>query len=50
MNEITGHRLLTVHNLHYTLELMKDARAAILEARFSDFVAEIRVGRSNGSS
>jgi queuine tRNA-ribosyltransferase len=32
--EILGHRLLTIHNLHFTLTLMKEIRQAILEDSF----------------
>lgn len=32
--EILGHRLLTVHNLHFTLNLMKEIRDAILDDSF----------------
>ena len=34
-NEILGMRMLTVHNLHYYLELMKQMRAALSEGRFA---------------
>lgn len=45
--EISVYRLLSIHNLHYTLRLLSDARAAIEAGRFADFragVAEIRAG------
>ena len=35
--EITYFRLATIHNLHYYLNLMKEMREAILEARFEEF-------------
>ena len=35
--EILGLRLLTIHNLHFYLTLMKQARAAIDEGRLSEF-------------
>jgi queuine tRNA-ribosyltransferase len=35
--EILGLRLLSIHNLHFYLELMKRARAAIEDGSFSDF-------------
>lgn len=35
--ELTYFRLATLHNLHYYLELMKEARAAILENRWEAF-------------
>jgi queuine tRNA-ribosyltransferase len=41
--EILGHRLLTIHNLHFTLTLMKEIRKAILadtfESRHEEFKA-----------
>jgi queuine tRNA-ribosyltransferase len=37
--EILGLRLLSIHNLHFYLELMKRARRAIEEGRFSEFRA-----------
>ena len=35
--ELLGYRLLTIHNLHHTLELARGARAAILDGRFDAF-------------
>jgi queuine tRNA-ribosyltransferase len=35
--EISGLRLATIHNLHFMLELMREARTAILEDRFEEF-------------
>ena len=37
VNEITGMRLMTIHNLHFYLNLMKEMRQAILEERFEEF-------------
>ena len=37
--EILGATLLTIHNLHTMLSLIKDIREAILEDRFADFQA-----------
>ena len=34
VGEPTSARLLTIHNLHWCLQLMQDARAAIREGRF----------------
>jgi queuine tRNA-ribosyltransferase len=45
--ELLGYRLLTLHNLHHTLELARQARRALLEGRFAEFV-EARLGPSNG--
>ncbi len=38
--EILGAKLLSIHNLHYLLNLMKDIRQAIKEDRFLDFREE----------
>jgi queuine tRNA-ribosyltransferase len=35
--EILGLRLLSIHNLHFYLDLMKRARGAIEDGTFSDF-------------
>ncbi len=48
--EISVYRLLSIHNLAYTLRLLTDARAAIEAGRFADFraeVAEIRAGSAS---
>jgi queuine tRNA-ribosyltransferase len=37
VNEILGARLNTIHNLHFYLDLMRQARAAIAEGRFAAF-------------
>ncbi|MGD0016426.1 MAG: tRNA guanosine(34) transglycosylase Tgt [Verrucomicrobiia bacterium] len=39
-NEILGHRLLTWHNLHVYLELMRRARSAIAAGTFEEFQRE----------
>jgi queuine tRNA-ribosyltransferase len=44
--EILGRRLLTIHNLHYTLELMAGIRTAIGEGRFSSHAELVRCRRS----
>ena len=44
--EITYYRLASIHNLHYYLTLMKQARAAILENRWSEFKKEFYEKRS----
>ena len=38
--ELSAQRLLSIHNLRYTMRLMADVRTAIEERRFEDFVAE----------
>jgi queuine tRNA-ribosyltransferase len=42
--EILGLRLLSIHNLHFYLDLMKRARGAIEEGNFSEFRAEFVAG------
>ncbi len=46
--ELLGYRLLTIHNLHHTLELARGARAAVLAGRFHEF-AEARLAASAGT-
>ena len=51
--ETLGPRLLTIHNLHHTLELMRRMRAAITEGAFERLRCDVvtrRRGRSDGSS
>ncbi len=43
--EITYFRLATIHNLHYYLKLMNDAREAILNSRFKEFREEFYKNR-----
>ncbi len=43
--ELTYFRLASIHNLHYYLNLMKQARTAILEDRYSDFKREFYAKR-----
>ncbi|HEV1998076.1 MAG TPA: tRNA guanosine(34) transglycosylase Tgt, partial [Candidatus Dormibacteraeota bacterium] len=52
--ELLGYRLLTMHNLHHTLELARRARAAVLAGRFEEFArsrlaASAGPGRGEGS-
>lgn len=47
-DEILGHRLCTLHNLHYYLELMRGLRAAILAGALGDFVAGFHAIREAG--
>jgi queuine tRNA-ribosyltransferase len=37
MKELSSHRLLTIHNLHYTLDLIRKAGEAIDRGGFRDF-------------
>jgi queuine tRNA-ribosyltransferase len=49
VNEILGARLATIHNLHFYLELMREARAAIEARRFAAFAADVRARRQGGT-
>ncbi len=40
VSEIVGHQLLSIHNLHMLLSLMRDLRAAILAGTFVDYATE----------
>lgn len=44
--ELTFYRLATLHNLHYYLNLVKDAREAILKGKFREFKKEFYSLRS----
>jgi queuine tRNA-ribosyltransferase len=48
--EPLGRRLLTIHNLHYTLELMAGIRTAICAGSFDQFAAAARSRRSGATS
>jgi len=50
MNEISGFRLLTIHNLHYTLDLVSRAAAAIEAGRLADHLDEVLEERGRGST
>jgi queuine tRNA-ribosyltransferase len=41
VNEMTGLVLTTIHNVHFYLQLMRDARRAILEDRYGSFSREL---------
>ena len=43
--EVLGARLISYHNLYYLTHLMERMRAAILDDRFGDFIAEMRTRR-----
>jgi queuine tRNA-ribosyltransferase len=49
VKELSAHRLLTIHNLRYTLDLIAAARGAIENGAFAAFVAEVAETRSGGS-
>lgn len=48
--ELTYYRLASIHNLHYYLNLVKEAREAILNQRFSQFKKEFYEKRSQNES
>ncbi len=48
VNEITGARLNTIHNLHFYLDLMRQARAAVEAGRFGEFAQEVTRFRAAG--
>lgn len=49
MKELSAHRLLTIHNLHYTLDLVSKAGSAIESGALKEFVEGVRALRANGS-
>ena len=49
-NEILGAHLNTVHNLHFYLNLMKQARAALESGEFARFARQVRESRREGPS
>jgi queuine tRNA-ribosyltransferase len=44
-NEILGHQLITIHNLHLMLTIAREIRASILEGRFQDYREAFWQGR-----
>jgi queuine tRNA-ribosyltransferase len=46
--ELLAHRLLTLHNLTYTLRLMKDVRYHIAHGSFESFAADVVALRQHG--
>jgi queuine tRNA-ribosyltransferase len=49
MKELSANRLLTIHNLRYTLDLVASARAAIVAGDLEAFIAEVGRERADGS-
>jgi queuine tRNA-ribosyltransferase len=45
-NELSAFRLLSIHNLHYTLGLLRDARDAVVTGRFDAFTRGITAIRN----
>jgi queuine tRNA-ribosyltransferase len=50
VKELSAHRLLTIHNLRYTLDLIAGAGDAVEAGRFSEYLAQVAHRRSRGSS
>jgi queuine tRNA-ribosyltransferase len=48
MKELSAHRLLTIHNLAYTLGLVEGARSAIEGGELEGYVGEVRAMRERG--
>lgn len=46
MKELSSHRLLTIHNLTYTLDLVRGARDAIVAGALADYIDDVRQRRS----
>jgi queuine tRNA-ribosyltransferase len=46
MKELSGHRLLTIHNLAYTLDLVAAARDAIRAGSLREFISTVKEARS----
>lgn len=49
MSELSAHRLLTIHNLTYVLDLVQGASDAIERGALDDYVAAARSTRAHGS-
>jgi queuine tRNA-ribosyltransferase len=49
VKELSAHRLLTIHNLRYTLDLVAAARLAIESGTLAELVADVAGTRANGS-
>lgn len=47
VREVTAHRLISIHNLHYTLGVMRQAREAIEAGRFDAFRAAVAIKRGS---
>ena len=50
MKELSAHRLLSIHNLQYTFDLVKGARESILSRGFAAYRDSIREARPQGSA
>jgi queuine tRNA-ribosyltransferase len=47
--ELTGRRLVTLHNLSFVARLMSDLRAAIEQGRLGDVASALRAGGAPGT-
>ena len=47
MQTLLIHRLLSIHNLTYTLGVLSSARAAILDGEFADFRRRLAADRAS---
>jgi len=50
MDELSAHRLLTIHNLTYIFDLIAGAREAIVSGAFHDYVESVNSHRSDSST
>lgn len=48
--ELSAQRLLSIHNLHHTLEILRGARVAIVEGRFAAYHAGVLARRAGGAA
>jgi len=49
VKELSAHRLLTIHNLHYTLDLVAGAAVAIEDESLDSYIKTVRDERADGS-
>jgi queuine/archaeosine tRNA-ribosyltransferase len=49
MGELSSHRLLTIHNLRYTLDLIREAGLAIERGEYGVFRERVESGRADDS-
>ena len=47
-NEMLGPMLASIHNLHYSLNLMQEVRVALENGRFGDYVTQFHTDRARG--
>jgi queuine tRNA-ribosyltransferase len=50
LSELSAHRLLTIHNLAYVLDLLREARHAIEAGNYQNYVDSVRDRRSGSST